>query len=298
MKYLVFGSMNIDKVYLMPSLPLQGQTLYCKNYEVHVGGKGLNQALALSKSGAEVYIGGAIGPDGMFLKDYLDKSAVHTEYLKVTDGFSGHTIIEVDADGQNQMILFAGANNEITAEDCDEMLSHFDKGDLILMQYETSMVEYMMEKAHEKGLTVAFNPSPFVDKLCGFDYSKVDILILNEHEGQSITGKTEPEKITRALRNKTMGGSIILTLGGDGAVFANDETYISVPAFHVPAVDTTGAGDTFTGFCLSALADGCCKRDALTLGCAASALVVQKAGAAETIPEREEVLSFLKTQNL
>lgn len=294
MKYLVFGSMNIDKVYSMPSLPLQGQTLYCENFEVHVGGKGLNQALALSKTGAEVYIGGAIGSDGAYLKDYLDKTNVHTDFLVQKEGYTGHTIIEVDKNGQNQMILFSGANSAITEADCDEMLSHFDKGDLVLMQYETSMVEYMMQKAHDKGLTVAFNPSPFVDVLRDFDYSPVDLLILNESEGKSITGESEPEKICRALRNRMNGGLVVLTLGGDGAVFSSDEQYVFVPAFKVDAVDTTGAGDTFTGFFLSALQDGICKKDALKFASAASACVVQKAGAAETIPELSEVREFLK----
>lgn len=293
MKFLVFGSFNIDKVYLMQKLPEKGETLTCEKYEIHVGGKGLNQAVSLAKAGAEVYAAGQVGKDGKFLLDFLSSSGVNTSLVKTTDTFTGHAVIEVDSDGQNQMILFPGANKEITSEYCDEILENFSAGDLVLVQYETSQVEYMLEKAHEKGLLTAFNPSPFVDELKGFDYSKVDYLILNESEGQSITGETQ----TKAVVNKLLemcGGAVVLTLGGDGAVYSDKEEYTFVPAFKVDAVDTTGAGDTFTGYFLSAVLNGIKAEKALKIAASASAIVVGKSGAAETIPEKGEVENFLK----
>lgn len=292
MKFLVFGSFNIDKVYLMQKLPEKGETLTCENYEIHVGGKGLNQAVSLAKSGAEVYAAGQVGKDGKFLLDFLSLSGVNTSLVKTTDTFTGHAVIEVDRDGQNQMVLFPGANREITTDYCDEILKNFSAGDLVLMQYETSQVKYMTEKAHEKGMLTAFNPSPFVDELKSFDYSKIDYLILNESEGQSITGETETKAVTNKLI-EMCGGAVVLTLGGDGAVYADKKEYILVPAFKVNAVDTTGAGDTFTGYFLNALLSGVKADEALKTASAASAIVVGKAGAAETIPEKEEVRKFL-----
>ena len=296
MKFLVFGSMNIDKVYSLEHLPEKGETLTCKGYEIHVGGKGLNQSVSLSRSGAEVYMAGYVGQDGTFLTDYLSDAGVNTDFVKVTDGFTGHAVIEVDSEGQNQMILFSGANREITPDYCDKVLEHFHEGDLVLMQYETSQVEYMIEKAHQKGMKTALNPSPYVDVLKDFDYSKVDYLILNESEGQSITGEKDIDDVVASLKKKLNGGAVILTLGGDGAIYSDENTTVRVPAFTVNAVDTTGAGDTFTGYCLTALLDGSDPETALRTASAASALVVMESGAAETIPEKNKVLEFLDEQ--
>ncbi len=292
MKAIVFGSLNIDKVYSLSHLPEKGETLSCGRYEIHVGGKGLNQSISLSNSGMEVYMAGQIGSDGIFLKEYLEKVGVNTSLIKVTDSFSGHAVIEVDPDGQNQMILFPGANRETTPDYCDEVLENFSKGDLILMQYETSQVEYMIEKAHEKGLVIALNPSPYVDKLKDFDYSRIDYLILNEYEGQSITGESDNGKVIEALCEK-VGGAVIFTLGGDGAIYSDGKVTAKVPAFKVNAVDTTGAGDTFTGYILNSLMSGKAPEEALRFASAASAIAVTKAGAAETIPSLEQVNNFL-----
>ena len=297
MKYLVFGSLNIDKVYSLKHLPERGETLTCSNYEIHVGGKGLNQAIALGKAGADVCMAGQIGKDGQFLADYLKESGVNTELLNVTDGFTGHAVIEVDIDGQNQMILFPGANREITAEYCDKILENFSEGDLVLMQYETSQVEYMLEAAHEKGMKIALNPSPFTEELKSFDYSNVDYLILNESEAQGIADTDDIDNAAEILLEKLCGGALILTLGADGAIYADGKTYTKVPAFKVNAVDTTGAGDTFTGYCLTALLSGYDAESALKTASAASAVVVTKPGAAETIPDRKAVEEFLKKVN-
>lgn len=291
MKALVFGSLNIDKVYSLNKLPEKGETLYCTDYELHVGGKGLNQSLSLKKAGMKVYFAGKIGKDGTHLTDYLNANGVDTSLVKFSDGFTGHAVIEVDRDGQNQMILFPGANKEITEKECDDILSSFDKGDLILMQYETSCVEYMIRKAKEKGMLTALNPSPFTNELKYLPYSLIDFLILNETEGTALTDTAETDDALTALC-KLCPGKIIYTLGGDGAVYSDGETTVKVPAFKVKAVDTTGAGDTFTGYVLTALISGKSPEEALRFSSAASALAVQKAGAAETIPDKKEVEKF------
>lgn len=294
MKALVFGSMNIDKVYSLKKLPKKGETLTCEKYELHVGGKGLNQAISLARSGAEAYMAGYIGTDGKFLKDYLESAGVNTEMIRITDGFTGHAVIEVDPEGQNQMILFQGANAEITEEYCDKVLEGFSAGDIVLMQYETSQVEYMMRKAREKGLKTALNPSPFCEKLKDLPYELIDFLILNEFEGKSISGENDTDKAVEKLKEMTGSGTVILTLGGDGAICSDAVSTVRVPAFAVNAVDTTGAGDTFTGYILNKLCAGADKAEALTFASAASAIAVTKSGAAETIPTAGEVEKFLE----
>ncbi len=294
MKILVFGSFNIDKVYFLPHLPEAGETLYCSRFETHVGGKGLNQALAFKKAGARVFAAGKVGrSDGAYLTDYLSAGDVDISAVCVGDGPTGHTIIEVDPNGLNQMILFGGANREIAPEDCDRILALHADADLILTEYETSCVEYMLKKAHEAGIKTAINPSPYVPAVRDLPYRYADIVILNESEGVSVTGETDPERIVRAL-HAMGGGEIILTLGADGAVYYNGTDLIRAPAFRTDAVDTTGAGDTFTGYCLYALLQGQPPENALRVGAAAAAIEVTRPGAAETIPEAWEVEEFLK----
>lgn len=298
MKFLVFGSMNIDRVYSLERLPEKGETLSCENYEIHVGGKGLNQAVSLAKAGARVYMAGRIGGDGAFLADYLQKTGVDTGCIEYSEGFTGHAVIEVDREGQNQMILFPGANREISSDFCDSVLEKFDSGDAVLLQYETSQVEYMIAAAHEKGLRVALNPSPYVEALKKIDYGKVDFLILNEFEGMSIAEEKTPEKAIKKLAGMLDGGTVILTLGAKGAMYARGEEFFCVPAFKVDAVDTTGAGDTFTGYCLHALMSGVSPRSALVEASAASAIAVSMPGAAETIPGRKAVEAFLRDKKI
>lgn len=296
MKFLVFGSLNIDRVYSLSHLPEKGETLSCNKYEIHVGGKGLNQAVSLSKAGADVYMAGCVGKDGGFLTDFLNINRINTDYVKKSDGFTGHAVIEVDRDGQNQMVLFRGANYEITRADCDIIFDKFNKGDLILLQYEISEVEYIISKAYEKGMIIALNPSPYVEEIDSLPFKKISYLILNESEGMSITKETDIESVVNKLLEKMHGGAVILTLGADGAIFADSKNYIKVPAFNVTAVDTTGAGDTFTGYFLNSYLSGSDAETALKTASAASAIVVGKSGAAETIPEFIEVKQFLETK--
>ncbi len=293
MKILVFGSYNIDKVYTMPRLPETGEDIYCTNYEVHVGGKGLNQALALARAGADVCVAGKVGSDGNYLTDYLKNNGIDVSDIDFSGDYTGHTIIQVDPDGQNQMILFGGANQQITEDYCDKILEKHSDADLILTEYETSCVEYILKKAHGYGIRTAINPSPFVEKCRELPFDCIDCLILNEYEGRSITGKYEYGDVIRAL-HELIGGEVILTLGSEGAMYFSGKEIYSSPAYKVNAVDTTGAGDTFTGYCLFSLLKGESPDIALKTGCAASAIEVTKPGAAETIPYKEEVADFLK----
>ena len=127
MKLLDFGSLNIDHTYQLPHLARPGETLASDSYHKSEGGKGFNQAVALAKAGQEVYLAGAIGQDGLFLRDYLQELGVHTEQLRVLDAPTGHAMIQLDAEGQNCIILFSGTNGMITEAMIDEVLTEFDR---------------------------------------------------------------------------------------------------------------------------------------------------------------------------
>ena len=228
-----------------------------------------------------------IAESTFFIDNGVDVSAIDR-----TATHSGHAVIEVDPEGQNQMVLFAGANREITEDYCERLLAAHSDAALVLAQCETSCVEYMLRRAKEAGVRTALNPSPFTETLKDFPYELADILILNEFEGAAITGETEPERAARELQRRNHG-EVILTMGADGALFCNGPRMVREPALPAEAVDTTGAGDTFTGYCLHALLSGASPREALHMGAAASAIEVTRPGAAEAIPTREEVLALL-----
>lgn len=295
MKIIVFGSFNIDLVYTLPHLPERGETLYCEKFEKHVGGKGLNQALAFKMAGAEVIAAGKVGADGDFLTDGLAAGGVDASFVDTSGAVTGHTVISVGPDGQNQMILFGGANREITPGYCDGILAAHPDADLIMTQYETSCVEYMLEAAKKAGIKTAVNPSPYVDKVKDLPWDRIDYIVLNEFEGSSITGMCDPCDVVRAL-HALGGGRVILTLGDKGSVYFDGEEEVRADAFRVDAVDTTGAGDTFTGYCLCSLLGGKKPADALKRAAAASAIEVTRPGAAETIPTADEVDAFLNAR--
>ena len=189
MKILNFGSLNIDMVYDVDNFVRPGETISSLKMEKFAGGKGLNQSIALSKAGADVYHAGMIGNDGEFLKEILKENNVDTTYLKSIDGPSGHAIIQVDKNGQNCILLYSGSNSMINEEFVDNVLENFGKGDLILLQNEISCLAYIIDKAHEKGLTIALNPSPMNEIIRNCNLGFVDYFILNEVEAELLTSK-------------------------------------------------------------------------------------------------------------
>lgn len=296
MKILNFGSMNIDLVYGVDHHARTGETLTTRAYARHMGGKGLNQSIALARGGAQVYQAGCIGSDGVFLKDYLAQNGVDTRYIRIIDEATGHAVIQVDAQGDNCILLYPGANRCQRTEDIQEILSGFSAGDLMLMQNETNALAETMQAAHEKGMKIALNPSPIDDTLFTLPLHLVDYFILNEIEGEALSGESEPEKALEELSRRYPDAHVVLTLGGKGCMYAHGEKRLQQNAFKVNAVDTTGAGDTFTGYFLASQLRGEDAEKSLKIASAASALQVTRPGAAQAIPELKEVLRWLENQ--
>ena len=167
MKIMNLGSLNLDKVYAVRHFVQAGETVLADRCEVHCGGKGLNQSIALAKAGAEVLHLGKIGPDGTALEQILSCSGVDVSLLLPSENDSGHAIIQVNTDGQNSIIVYGGANQEITPAEIDQALTRMCAGDLFLTQNETSCVPYALQKAKKVGLKTVFNPSPITQELLG-----------------------------------------------------------------------------------------------------------------------------------
>lgn len=289
MKLLVFGSLNIDHTYQVHHLVREGETLAAAVYTKNEGGKGFNQAVALAKAGVPVCFAGAIGTDGIFLKDYLQTLNIDVSHIQVLDVPTGHANIQVDEAGSNAIILYGGANQAITEEQMDRVLALFDEGDYILLQNEISLGEILLRKAHSKGMHVLLNPSPVSSELLTWPLDMVDWLILNEIEGADLSGKHDPEEIVTALVRNFHISHIVLTLGEKGAMYASEDTRIYQKAIPTHVVDTTAAGDTFTGYFFAAIFRGKGPKEALLQAAAASARAISKEGAAKSIPWAEDV---------
>lgn len=294
MKVLNFGSLNIDNVYNVTDFVQPGETVLSLGYHIFCGGKGLNQSVALAKAGANVYHAGATGTDGAPLLDTLRAAGVRTDFLRQIDGPSGHTVIEIDRHGQNRIIVTAGSNGKITPGDADETLSHFGRGDILLLQNEISSIPYIMEKAYAGGMKIALNPSPVNDALYTFPLETVSWFILNETEGQLLSGceSEDGQDILEALHKKYPQAAIVLTLGSIGAWYSDTNVTFFEPARHVNAIDTTAAGDTFCGYLLACLASGDTPQYAMSMATYASAIAVTRQGAAPSIPAMDEVRTF------
>lgn len=298
MKILNFGSLNIDNVYEVEHFLRPGETLGSGRLEIFCGGKGLNQSIAMAKAGAVVFHAGCVGKnDGENLLNVLKKAGVDVSLIRHTDGVTGHAIIQVDKSGQNCILLFGGANQEITKEQVDHTLAGFEAGDLLLLQNEINELSYIIEQAKRKGMKIYLNPSPVTEGLLKLPLDLVDCFVLNEIEASDLSGEDVPEEtLPMLLRNKYGQAEILLTLGERGSVYWDGATLLKQPAFSVKAVDTTAAGDTFTGFFIARTAAGAGREEALFTASKAAAVAVSRKGASVSIPTLEEVAAFLPNE--
>ena len=296
MKVLSFGSLNFDHVYQMDHFVMPKETTSSLSYSRGFGGKGLNQSIALAKSGLDVYHAGRVGFDGQPFIDYLQEYGVKVDYLKKDEETAtGHAIIQV-SHSENCIILYGGANQLIDEAQIDEVLTHFEKGDLLLIQNEISSLTYLITKAHEKGLRIAFNTAPMDEKVFSYPLDLIDIFVVNEVEGKGLANvsSNRVEDVIAGLQKAYSSKEIILTVGSLGSYYICGETVIHQSAYRVDAVDTTAAGDTFTGFYLASILRGETVSNALRIAAKASSITVTKEGAAKSIPTLEQVLESMK----
>lgn len=291
MKIVNFGSLNNDIVYKVDHFVRPGETLSADLVEASVGGKGLNQSIAASRAGTRVMHVGKVGSDGSELLNALKQAGVDITLVEQSAHRSGHAVIQVDKTGQNSIILHGGANLDVDRYLIDRAFASIEKEDILLTQNEISNIAYLMEKAHENGIRLALNPSPMTAQLlkCPLDY--VEWFFLNETEGMALTEAEDCAGITRRLMKRFPRSKVVLTLGENGVLYRDSEQLLSYGAYEVEPVDTTGAGDTFTGYFLSGIAKGLSIAENLRLASIASALAVSRKGASLSIPLLEDVTS-------
>jgi len=304
-RVLNFGSVNIDHVYSLDHFVRPGETLAARSYRRFSGGKGFNQSTALARAGAAVSHAGAIGADGAWLRDALAADGADVSLLRTVEAPTGHAVIQVDASGQNCILIDGGANRALAPEDAERAVEGFGEGDVLLVQNETSVIPETMRAAKAKGMRIAFNPAPMDAEVAGYPLGLVDLFIVNETEADAlarIAGEAASASATplegvpesaalalAALRAAWPQADVLLTLGAHGAVADVGGERVFVPAAEADVVDTTAAGDTFIGYFLASRLAGASLREAMETATAASAFCISHAGAAPSIPRRADL---------
>lgn len=298
MRVLSFGSLNIDYVYKVDHFVNKGETLSSKSLQVFTGGKGLNQSIALAKAGVEVYHAGMLGEDGKMLLEAMDEAGVHIEYVKVQSKVrTGNAIIQNDLQGDNCILLYGGANQQIEETYIDEVLEQFGSEDWLLIQNEINNLPYLVGQAKGKGMRIILNPSPMNEKIAELPLDKIDYFILNEVEAQQLLKKElkdgrDGKVLAEEIKTAFPDAMIVLTQGEKGSVYYDGEQCVSQEIFKVKAIDTTAAGDTFTGYFVGGILNGDSPEVAMRIAAKASAIAVTRPGAAPSIPTKEEVINF------
>ena len=283
MKILNFGSLNIDKVYAVEKIVKGGETIDSVSFSESVGGKGLNQSIAVAKAGGNIMHAGCVGKDGEILLQALKDNNVDTSLIKTVETASGQAIIQVDKHGQNCIILFHGANYEVDKAYIDEVMQDFAQGDILILQNEISNIDYIIEVAKAKQMKIYLNPSPINENLNKYNMQAIDGIFVNEHEGAYLAGKEKVEDILDSLASKYPELEIILTFGDKGAYYRHKDINIFQPAYKVDAVDT------FTGYFIALRPPGKSIEESLQKASKASSITVSRKGASISIPKIAEV---------
>ncbi|MBQ7669965.1 MAG: ribokinase [Clostridia bacterium] len=289
MKVYNLGSLNVDYVYSVDHFVEAGETVSSNKMEIFPGGKGLNQSVALARAGADAVHGALVGDGGEFLAGTLKDSGVDVSKLKRAAGSPGHAIIQLNKNGENCIMIYPGTNRALDAGYVEGFLSDAESGDILLVQNETNCIDVAFRTAKEKGMKIAFNPSPCDEKILKLPLDLVDIWFCNETEGKILFGSDEPDKICELFRKGRPDSTLILTLGESGSVYCGPDATFRQPVYKAKAVDTTAAGDTFTGYFLASLCRGASPREAMDIASRASAITVSRMGASSSIPYIDEI---------
>lgn len=299
----VVGSLNADQLLEVPAFPAAGETVLASDVLITAGGKGGNQAVAAARAGATVVMIGALGDDahGRLVRRALTESAVDTRWVGTADGtHTGTAVVAVEAGGENRIIVSSGANARLTRQDVDAGLAGAGPGDLVLLQLETpvEVVAHAAHLARERGATVVLNAAPAPANTTCLT-TDIDFLVVNQVEMAAVAellgagaGAEGPGDVAARVlaTSRALDCVVVCTTGADGAyVNVGGDRVAHIPAVQVTAVDTTAAGDTYTGYLAAALARGVTDLPgALATASAAAAVAVTRRGAMASIPYAHE----------
>ncbi len=280
------GSINADHIYRVPHLPAPGETLAATDFTTELGGKGANQSVAAARAGATVNHIGAVGSDGNWALTALADYGVKTGGVRITERPTAHAIINVDASGENAIVIYPGANENQSLNSVLETLHAAKPGDILLLQNETDLQSETAEHARSLGMFVIYSAAPFNAKAVRTMLPLVDLLVMNLGEYRALSAEFATQSFP----------DLLITKGADGATWKSAKGDTETAAFPVTPVDTTGAGDCFIGTLAAGLDQGLNRAAAMLRAAAASAIQVTRPGTAAAIPTRIEVDAFLKAR--
>ncbi len=296
-KIIVIGSSNTDMVIKSKRLPLPGETILGGTFLMNPGGKGANQAVAAARLGGNVTFVTKTGNDifGDEAVHLFDKEGINTKYIiKDTKNPSGVALINVDENGENSIVVASGSNGTLSAYDINDEAFKAGKDDIFLMQLEIPVgtVEFVAEKAVSLGSKVILNPAP-ARRLNDDLLACLFVITPNETEAEILTGikvtdAASAGKAASALRQKGVK-NIVITLGASGSYLLSDKISKMIPVVPVKAVDTTAAGDVFTGALAVAISEGKELEEAVVFANKAAAISVTRMGAQASAPYRKEI---------
>lgn len=295
----VIGSLNMDLVVKVDKRPKGGQTVIGGDFKEVPGGKGANQAVAMARLGGNVNMIGKVGTDGFgeTLLNALKNDNVNTEYINKADVATGVAMITVDSNAENSIVVAPGANFKVDKDYIDASIEGIEKSDIVVLQLETPIetINYALKKSKELGKYTILNPAPAV-KLDDEIISNVDLLTPNETELEILSGvdiqtEADIEKAAQIMINKGVK-ELIVTLGSKGSLYINKEKSIFKKAYKVNAIDTTAAGDSYTGALAVAFANDKNIEESMDFASKVGALSVQKEGAQSSLPTLEDVQNF------
>lgn len=303
-KVVVFGSFVVDLMARIPHLPVPGETVKGPMFKMGPGGKGFNQGAAAHKAGADVTMVTKIGKDsfGDIALHTMDELGMTKEHVFISEeDKTGIALILVDENtSQNEIAIVSGACGTITEKDTNSVKELIRESEYILLQLEVNQDanERIAEYACENGVKVIINTAPY-SKISDEFLSKAYMVTPNKVEAEALTGikveDLESAKKAATIFKKKGVKKVLITLGEKGVFISDDDKDEILPAFHVNAVDTTGAGDAFNGGFITALAEGKDEWEAAKFANAAAALSVQKLGTTPSMPARKEIDEFLST---
>lgn len=285
------GSINIDTTLSVEHIAKPGETIASTKLRRRIGGKGANQSVAVARSGAiDVFHAGRIGAGDEWITRSMHESGVNVTYIAKGDEPTGQAMIQVAVDGENAIVIHGGANKTFTHTWIESVLSQFSKGDWVMLQNETNLIEAIIHQGKTRGLHICFNPAPFDPTVHRLPLSLVDLLVLNELEASNLSGEPDPVKALELLCGLYTKTEIIITLGREGAIYGKGaKTRLMQASWDVPVVDTTAAGDTFIGWYLGHIVSGSSVQSALEAASAAASVTVMRAGAMDSIPTGEDL---------
>lgn len=300
-RIVVIGSLNMDIVFQCDRLALPGQTVLAKCTTQVCGGKGANQAVAAAKAGGNVSMVGRVGDDafGTQLVSNLCLHNINTDHVTRTiDNSSGTAAVMVDENGQNSIVVSAGANGQLTPDDLDEASYLIDEADLLLLQLEIPLatVEHAVQLAHKSKTPIMLDPAPVTAEALNYKLFDVDLICPNQTEAETLTGMPSGTKETAAIAAGELirlgAKTCLVTMSDQGTILHDGMTSRFIESYQVQAIDSTAAGDAFAGaFAVNYVETKCLNR-ATRFASAAGALCATKRGAQPSMPNRNEILAI------